>query len=242
MTAYDLLRVLGRRWYVLALVVGLTVAAGWSFARDGGLHFTRTVIAFTAADSGPWEEAGSSDRGVILFASAIAAEVNGGMAPIAYSSADAPYYGAGIREGVRVSLPDTGGQWEVAYKNATIAIDVVSPDPDWVADRQQEMVAAVRSAADTRQTGIPAQNRIAVEVEPLSVTIEHVSPSRTAQLLAITALGACALLCGGWLAVTWDRRRAQQGEQAAARDAVAAHEGAALAVASRGETRSHETG
>lgn len=213
MTLYDLLGILWRRWYVLLVVFALTAAGGWVFAKDGGLYVTRTLVSFEAPDSGPWEEGGSSDRGIILFAAAVATEVNGGAAPMNYSSADAPFYGAGIRQGVRVGLPDTGGQWGVVYNKAAITIDVVSADRDWVADRQRELLVAVADAAAQRQGGIPRENQIVVSVEPLSETIAQVSPTRITQALAVAALAAVALLAGGWLAVAWDRRRRAAGER-----------------------------
>lgn len=206
MTIYQLLGVLLRRWYVVLLVLTLTAALGWTFARDGGLSVTRTLVTFDAPDAGPWEEGGSADSGIIVFASAVATEVNGGVAAIAYSSADAPFYGAGIREGVRVAVPDTGGQWGVVYNRAAIAIDVVSSDPAWVAERQRAAVAAVVGAARERQSGIPHRNRIIVAVEPLSETIDHVGPSRTAQVLAGGALGVAGLLVAAWIAAAWDAR------------------------------------
>lgn len=213
MTLYGLLGVFRRRWYVLALVIAATAAAGVGFARDGGLYVTRTLIAFDAPDSGAWEDGGSADRGIIVFASAVATEVNGGRSPLAYSTADAPFYGAGIRQGVRVAVPDTGGQWEVVYNKAAITIDAVSPNRQWVLDQQRTKVAAVLAAASARQASITPANRIAVSVAPLSETIEDVVPSRVAQSLAAAALGVVALLVGGWLAVAWDRRASAGGRR-----------------------------
>lgn len=211
MTLYELLGVLRRRWYVMVVVIVATAALGMFFVQQGGLYVTRTIVAFESPEDGPWQTAGSADRGVIVFASAVATEINDGVSPVVYSTADAPFYGAGIRQGVRVALPDTGGQWDVAYNRAVIMIDAVSPDRAWVAEQQQLMVRAVVEAADTRQAGIPAVSRITVSVEPMSSLIEQVAPGRAPQLLAVAALGAAALLVGGWLAAAWDRRAAVGG-------------------------------
>lgn len=206
MTLYDLTRILARRWWILLLVFAVAAAGGWAFHRDGGIYVTRTIVSFEAPDAGPWEEGGSTDRGVILFASAVASDVNRGVRPVTYSQGDAPFYGAGIRQGMRITVPDSGGQWGVVYNKAAVAIDVVSPDRGWVRDHQRDAVAAVLAAAEGRQTGIGAENRIAVDVDPLSETIELVAPSRTAQVLAAAALAGAAALVGGWLASIWDRR------------------------------------
>jgi len=216
MTLYDIVRIVGRRWYVVGLVVALTAGIGWVFLRDGGIFVTRTLVTFEAPDSGPWEEGGSTDRGVITFAAAVAADAGGGEKPITYSSADAPFYGAGIRQGVRVTVPDTGGQWGVVYNKAAITVDVVSPDRAWVTQQQADAVRAVLAAAAARQSNVAAVNRIAVAVEPLSETIEHVEPSRTAQLLAAGALAGAGVLVGGWLAAIWDRRATERREHVGA--------------------------
>lgn len=207
MSLRGLLQILRTRWYVLLAALVVTGVIGFLFARDGGLYVTRTVVTLEVPDAAPWvEEGGSKDSGVITLAAIIAQQVNGGREPVNYSSADAPYYGAGVRQGVKVGLPDTGGQWGVTYMRAAIEVNVVSPDYSWVHDNQQAALAEVLAAADAHQSGIAAASRIRVAVQPLTTTIEHVVPSRLSLVLAAGALAAVGLLVGGWAAVTVDSR------------------------------------
>lgn len=196
-----------RRWYVAVAVLLLVAAAGVLFARDDGLYATRTVVVFEVPEAGAWDTGGSQESGVIALALAVAHQAGGTDDVIDYAAVDAPYYGAGIRQGVRVALPDTGGQWEASYSRAAINIDVVSPDRAWVEQQQQEKIEAVREASAALQTGLPAAIRIGATVDPLTTTIDRVQPSRLSQLFAFTALAAVALIVGSWASVVWDRRR-----------------------------------
>ncbi|MBZ4486906.1 hypothetical protein LQ938_03250 [Microbacterium sp. cx-55] len=206
MTVQELLVVVLRRWYILVGVLVVTACVGMLFARDDGLFVTRTAVTFEASDPGPWETDGSRETGVISLAIAVSQQVGVGSDAAAYAASDAPYYGAGIRQGVRVSVPDSGGQWQASYTRAAIIIDAVSPDRAWVERQQAEKIQAVDAAAAALQVGIPASARIDVDVEPLSTAIQQVGPSRLGQILGFTALAAVGLLIGSAAAVWGDRR------------------------------------
>jgi len=206
MTIQELFAAAARRWYAVAAVILVTAGLGLFFGRDGGFYATRTVVAFQVPGSGLWEEEGSRERGVIAFALAIANQLDDGAGGVKYAAVDAPYYGAGITEGVRVSLPDSGGQWEASYTRAAISVDIVDPDRGRVAAQQTEMLRDIRTAVESYQAGIPRDSRIVTSVDPLSTTIEHISPPRIGRVLGYAALGGVAVLGGCWAAVMWDRR------------------------------------
>jgi hypothetical protein len=205
-TLHDLIAVVRARWYVVLAVLVLAAGAGVLFARDGGLYTTRTVVAFVVPNDGPWDGGGSREDGVIALALAVAEQAGEGRGSVDYAAADAPFFGAGIRQGVSIGLPDTGGQWEASYARAAINIDVVSPDRAWVVEQQQSLIAAVQDATVAYQSGLGSAGRVRAEVEQLTMTIEHVQPSRTSQLLAIAALAGAGLILGCGAAVMWDRR------------------------------------
>jgi hypothetical protein len=200
-----------RRWWWVALVVVLTVAGLTAyFARDSGLYFTRTVVTFSGEDE-QWafQEGGSRDAGIITFTAAVAQEINGGVEPVHFASADAPYFGSGVRQGVLVSVPDTGGQWVTSYQRAAIEIQIVSPDYGWVKEQQSALVSQVQAIA-TAQEGYlnPHGERwVSLAVDPLALQIEHIAPSRTSWALAIAAMSTVAILVSGVIAVSLERRR-----------------------------------
>ncbi|MGZ0711659.1 hypothetical protein ACWPKO_25340 (plasmid) [Coraliomargarita sp. W4R53] len=207
MTLRDLLLAMGRRWYVIAVVFAGVALFGASVWSDVGVFSTRTVVSFTF----PYEttltpDNATSNESVIAFAGLVAAEISPRTPTVKYSSADAPYYGAGLREGVLVGLQDDGSQWAPSYGSAVLEIQIVGPDEQWVADRQQALLARVDESARAQQDlmSISDKDRITARVEPLTTKIEHILPSRTAQIAALGALFLAGLLVGTWGAVTLD--------------------------------------
>lgn len=207
MSFRDLIIILLRRWYVVLLVLMFGAAATYVLVQDDGVYTTRTAITFRYPDATPLERYnGAGDKSVISFASLIALEINDGKPPATYASDSAPYYGAGVRQGVLVGLPNEGNQWIPMYREAQIDIQVVGPSEHWVNTTRNRLVARVLELADRRQrqAGVPAAERIAPTVEPLTLQIGRVSPSRKTQMLGITALFAATCLVGAWSAVTVD--------------------------------------
>lgn len=212
MTLRDLLQLMRRRWYVFAasmLVMGLLAA---HFAQDGGTFSTRTVVSFTLpAANVLTPEGGSDNESVIAFASAVATQVNQGRPAPRYSHNDAPFYGAGVREGVLVGLRDEGNQWLSSSGSAVIEVQIVGRTYDWVEDRQAQVLGEIEGVAAAEQNaGIPADQHIRVHVEPLTRRIEHITASRTAQLAAGAAMLGASLLVGGGSAAQIDRMSARR--------------------------------
>jgi hypothetical protein len=177
-------------------------------ANDGGVFTTRTSIIFLYPNASQLDHHnGVGDRSIVSFAATIAQEVNQGEAPIAYAAGSAPYYGAGIRQGVLVGLPNSGNQWLAMYPKAQIDIQIVGPSSAWVGARQTDLVNDVLRLADEQQAdvGIPAARRIVATVDPLTLQIDRVTPNHMAQLLAGCAMLGAAVLVGGWSAVMLDR-------------------------------------
>ncbi|MGX1793225.1 hypothetical protein ACWIDW_09845 [Microbacterium sp. NPDC055312] len=193
-----------RRWIIVVLIAVGTVAAGWQLLSSSGLYTSRTMIAFTLPTGTALDEGGSVEPGIITFAATVASEVDQNTTRVRYSNADARPYGIGVRQGVFVGVPDVGGQWSVSYRTAEVVIDVVGPTDDWVRQQQTLAIDRVFAAADAQQQaiGIDADARVQYEVEPLSMDIEHVAPSRGAQLLALGALSAAGAILIG-LVVAW---------------------------------------
>jgi hypothetical protein len=198
-----------RRWYV---TLGLLLCAGflWTMlAQDGGTYSTRTVISFMLPARTTLSPAnGTTDSSIIAFASTVVREANDGQLPPRYSLDDAPYYGAGIREGTRVELANEGNQWASTFNKAEVQVLVVGRTLDWVESRQRQLVGEILSIADSRQAaiGIPPRERIVASVVPLTSGVEYIFASRTAMLTAGAALFGAAIILGSWGSVMMDRR------------------------------------
>lgn len=215
MTLPSMLRVLLRRWYVILLVLGGTGALGAHFVTSAdGVYSTRTIVNFLSRYESSLSLDGSvRDDDVIAFAGAVAAEIVPGRDAVRYAAGDAPYYGAGLRHGMLVGLVDYGNQWTPSYGVAAIEIQIVGESEAWVEDRQREALARIASSPYVLQQPGDITDLVP-RVDPLSLRIDHITPSRTAQLAAIVALAAAGALAAGTLAVGLDRALSARKENA----------------------------
>lgn len=206
MTIRELMRAVLRRWYVLVVAIVLAVAGGYLLHRNAGVYTTQTVVSFMLPDKTSLSQnSGLDDASVIAFAGTVAQEVNDGRAPARYSTDDAPFYGAGVRKGILVTIPDAGNQWVSSYLRAEVELQIVGPTEEWVTSTQKAILEKVTQVAEAQQVGVePASSRIQTSVVPLTLRVFHIIPSRTAEIAALVALAAAALITGGWGAVTLD--------------------------------------
>lgn len=202
-----------RRWYVVVAALMCASGVGAVWARDSGCYSAATTVSFTLPTRAALlPESGRGDESVIAFAGAVAGEINRGREPATYASNDAPLYGVGIRQGVLVSMPNSGGQWSSVYSRADIEIQVVGRTREWVEMTRRAAVQKVFSVARERQGSAytDPQRYITPIVMPLTSGVQHVTVGRPAQLLAFSALAGAALLAGGSGAVVLDRELARR--------------------------------
>lgn len=209
MTIREVLTAMRRRWYVAVVVIGVAALLLVAFVRDGGVYTTKTVVTFMLpAASSLSASNGIGDTSIITFARAVAADVNSGSSPVAYSSGDAPYYGAGLRQGVLVDVPSDGNQWYASYTHAEIDVQIVGPTKAWVQQQQTLVVDRILASAHALQSALVSQpdSYLSVAVVPLTLDIGRVQATRGAQLAAVAAMGLAALVVAAWGAVALDRR------------------------------------
>ncbi|MET1044815.1 MAG: hypothetical protein ABWX59_11950 [Microbacteriaceae bacterium] len=207
MIVREVLSALLRRWYIAVGLLGCAALITAMLARDGGIYTTTTVVTFMRPATTSLSPAnGTNDLSVIAFAGAVVQEINNGRSPARYSE-DAPYYGAGVREGVLVELANSGNQWVSAFMTAEVRIKVVGRSLDSVEATQEELVDRVLGLSDALQSAvaIPPSKRISASVVPLTMQIEYVSASRTSQVAAGAAMVAAALIVATWGSLTVER-------------------------------------
>lgn len=205
MTFRDIAAAMLRRWY--SPLIALMVAGGVWFlwARDGGCFTTSTVVSFTLPSRATLlPESGTDDESVIAFAGVVAQEINGTRPAPRYASRDAPLYGVGVRDGVLVGLPNSGGQWARSFARAEIEIQIVARTSEEVQVRQRDLLARVFQIARDQQRSASPKQRIRASVVPLTSGIQEISATRSSQLLALVALCSAALVVAGWAAVRFD--------------------------------------
>ena len=206
MSFYGIVRVMLRQWYVVIAVLAVAAVVGNRWVIDGGCFTTSTVVTFTLPSRATLlPDSGAEDESLIAFAGVIANEINQGRPAPRYASREAPLYGVGVRDGVIVGLPDSGGQWSNSFTRAELEIQIVGRSYEEVHDRQTVLVRRVFEITRDQQRTAPAKQRIQASLVPLTSGIQEVSVTRSSRLVALVALGMSALLVGGWLAVHLDR-------------------------------------
>jgi len=208
MTVRYILTAMLRRWYITLGVLACAAVITVVLARDGGVYTANTVVTFTRSSTtslSPYN--GADDSSVVAFAGSVVNTINNGSPPAPYSIKDAPYYGAGVREGIRVNLADEGNQWVSTFSRADVEIHIVGRSMDWVKSKQKQMIDLVVSFADAEQAGqqIPEDDRIAATTVPLTTQIDFIYPSPVSQAAAAGAMLAVALVLGAWGSVTLER-------------------------------------
>ena len=207
MTFWDIAATVARRWYIMLFAFAMATALWIALARDGGSYTTSTIVSFTLPSRTTlMPESGAFDESVIAFAGVVANEINNGHPVPRYASSDAPLYGVGVRDGVLVGLPDSGGQWTSYYAKAEIEIQIVARTYDQVKQTQERLLKRVFEITEEHQRNSTSKHRIRASVMPLSTTIREITATRSSQLLALVALAGAAVLVGGWAALEFDRR------------------------------------
>ena len=150
MTAGEVLAAVKLRWY--APLVALFCGAGLVvlFFLNSGVYATQTVVQFIHLEPSQGAISPNSDienGNFIAFAGAVASDVNNGRPVLNYARETAPLYGAGLRDGVRVSIPDSGGQWMQSFTRAEIVIQIVGTTEEAVATRQRELLEKVEDSS-----------------------------------------------------------------------------------------------
>lgn len=213
MTVREIFSAVGRRWYAFVAVLLIFVAVGYIMDRDGGGYYSSTTVTFTLPQRPTLlPDSGTNDLSVIAFASAVATSVNEGKPVSTYSSAQAPYFGAGVREGVSVSLRNDGSQWMTSFPNATVDIQIVGRTYEWVQERQTAILSDIMSVSEGQQAAVttPQADRITAVVAPLSTDIMQIQPSRSSQMLAFAAVALAGVIVATAVATFVDTRFARR--------------------------------
>lgn len=207
MTVRELVDALMRRWYVVAVTLLIAVVGNYFLQRGQGVFTTETVVSFLLPNQTALSpNNGLDDANLIAFAGLVARKVNNGQTPAIYSIYDAPLYGAGVRQGVAVSIPNSGNQFATSYQRAEVVLQIVGPSERWVALVQSELLSQVVQITNAQQASVTSETaRIHASPESSTKKISRVAPSRTLAVSASIALLIAALLVGGWAAVIVDR-------------------------------------
>lgn len=205
MTFRDIVGAMLRFWYVCLVILAAIGILSWRYDRTSGCYTTDTLVTFTKPATSTLQLGnGTNDPSLISFAGAIVNEINGGHSTPLYATTSAPIYGAGVRQGISVGLPNGGGQWSNTFATAAIQIQIVGRTPGWVEGKQRWILARISQATRSQQSTTPSAGHIAATVEPLSTEIHAVLPTRSSRWTAFAALGLAGAISAGTASIVAD--------------------------------------
>ncbi|MBB5743380.1 uncharacterized protein involved in exopolysaccharide biosynthesis [Microbacterium ginsengiterrae] len=185
---------LARQWLVLVVGTALTVAGAVAAVQMTGVFTARTTITLLPPPG--WAIGGNtltdSAATMVGFAKLIEQTVNDSQDGQLFAAPDTPLYGAGVRQGELVYVPNAGGQWAPNFNRPFLYIDVVGPTPEYVESRVEALTEEVADAVDERQDefGVAEDQRVTWDATPATPEVSYVGPNRLRMLGGIALLGA----------------------------------------------------
>jgi hypothetical protein len=191
-TSYDLIVVLRRRWYVVA--VGLALLAGTLHvvATRPGVYWTQVDVVVLAPKSARYPNViEQTSASLIAMAGLVEREVNEGAHAPATASASVTLAGEGVRDGSSVTMPNSGGQWAADFSRPVIDVQVVGPSEATVRRRLAVLVGRIERTLAARQAAdhVPPVSRITASSSPTSAAVMHLEGSTKKALAATLLLG-----------------------------------------------------
>lgn len=207
MTMASLLRILGRRWYVLLVGLAIAAMAFLALSRPGGAYSTQVSVVFVSpGDKVVGRVNDGNLESLVDFAAVVERKVHDGRLSDRMAE-NAPLYGAGVDKGYQVLLVNSGTQWENSFGTPVLTVKVVGPSPEWVEDTLNAVTGRInRIARDTQlASGATAKNMISSERVPSTPSVSYIGSTRATQVRALVALMAVGVVVSSGLAVVLDR-------------------------------------
>jgi hypothetical protein len=207
MTSATVLRLMARRWWVI--LIGLCLTAGTFVGlqhNDGAYSTDATVIFVAPGDRGVGEVSDGYLGSLVNFSAVIEREFHDGRQSDRLAE-NASLYGAGVTQGYRVLLVNSGSQWENSFAKPALSISIVGPSEAWVTSTLDTVTARIASLAAAQQAraGVDSQHTITTERVPAAAVVRHLGSSRGTQARAMVALTAVGLGLSIAAAVGFDR-------------------------------------
>lgn len=212
MTVGDVLAACVRRWPVTLFGLALVGVVLTFLLRATGVYWTQADVVFLspASDRFP-NPLGTTSQSLIAMAGVTEREVNRqSPAPAtAAASASVTIVDEGVRDGARIRLPNSGGQWANNFDRPVLDVQAVGPTPERAAALFDAAVERVRSSVYLRQRalGVEDVNMIHLTVAPSATNIFYADGERKRAIPVAVLLGAGLTMAAATLADQWAVRR-----------------------------------
>jgi hypothetical protein len=148
MTTAAVLESVRRRFYVLLVGLAITLTGAFVVLDRPGVYSVRCDVVLVPppnlADTTDTTLVSPSEN-LIALAGLVERTVNRGHST-ASTSQEVDLLGTGVRDGVLISLPNAGGQWDYNFTAPMISVQVAGPDPQVVDRRRRAAVQRIQEA------------------------------------------------------------------------------------------------
>lgn len=203
--ALELVGLLLRRWYVVAVCALLTLGGSLVLLDRPPVYFTQfEVVLLPPNETVNPNTLREDPYGMVPMAGLLVEEYNEGHHPLNMSTTETTLYGEGLDRGERVRMRNVGNQWLPVYPNPVIDIQVVASDADSVEAEAARIAGDLDRILERRQNelGVRKVSRMSTEMAPKDVVVQEIRGSRG------RTAGGLALLGGSFtvVAVIWLER------------------------------------
>jgi hypothetical protein len=148
MTTIVLLRILRRRWYVLAIGMTIGFLSLGAIRSSDPVYWTKVEVTFVAPDRKPayWIP-GDDYASLVDFAAMVERRVNYNSQSINLTLSSGTLYGAGVRQGYSVSLLNSGGQWAKSFRWPVLSVQVVDSSAQKVKAVLEDVINDINAAS-----------------------------------------------------------------------------------------------
>ncbi|MFJ4265386.1 hypothetical protein ACIPY1_02395 [Paenarthrobacter nicotinovorans] len=152
MTSQTLLRLLMKRWYVASAVIFLGFVGLGAIRAQEPVYWAQTEVSFVAPNSDPAYWIPGGDNAVLVpFAALVERRVNAGSDSVDLVLARGTLYGAGVKQGYSVTLPNAGGQWAKSFTRPVLLVQVVDTSAENVNRVLTTVIERIKGACNTLQ-------------------------------------------------------------------------------------------
>jgi hypothetical protein len=201
------LRILARRWYIVAIGVLLAAVAFVGMQRGGGAFAVETNVVFVApGNQGIGDVNDGNQPSLVGFAAVIERKIHDGRESDRVGE-NASLYGAGVDRGIQVLLVNSGSQWTTSFAKPVLSIRVVGPTREWVLSHLEGTITEIRTLAAREQgtVGVASTAEISTERVPEVAEAHYIGSTRGTQLRALAALLLVGFGLSSATAVALDR-------------------------------------
>ena len=178
-----------RWWWIVLLGLALTSGTALLLASRMPVVYTaRTTVTVLPPYSNPFRADTTAINGLAVI---LVTRANGGTTTVKTSSPETTLYGEGVRDGSRIRVRDTGGQWAAQIAEPVIYVEAVGPTPEFVAERIERNLSELQADLESLQADLGASvgGSAILRVTPESPVVERVTGNRNRFLASYGVTG-----------------------------------------------------